>query len=288
MREKLAGAAGVSARRDRIRRRVVFVLLVIGALLVFFPFYWALVGSLKTKDEFWAFPPTLWPQSVMWSNYAEALTIKIPTYMWNSTFVSAAIVLWQVFSSCLAAYVFVRFKFKLKTALFNLLMLLYMLPAAVTHIPGYIILANMNLLDTYLGLIISNCASVFAIFMLRQYFLQIDNGLYDAAEVDGAGDLRTLFQIMVPLSKPALIVICLNGFISNYNNYVWPSLITRSPERFLVSQGLRRFFVQESAYGIKFPQMMAASVVVMLPLLILFAFTQRWFESGIADSGSKG
>lgn len=288
MQERASRSWGVSTRRARTGRVILFAVLVFGALLVFFPFYWALIGSLKTKDEFWAFPPTFWPTVVMWSNYVEALQIKIPRYMFNSVFVAGCIVLWQVFSSCLAAYVFARFSFRLKTPLFNLLMLLYMLPASVTHIPGYIVLANMRLLDSYIGLIISNCASVFAIFMLRQYFLQIDQGLYDAACVDGAGDLRVLFQIMVPLSKPAIIVICLNGFISNYNNYIWPSLITRSPEKFLVSQGLRRFFVQESAYGIKFPQMMAASVVVMLPLLILFAFTQRWFESGIADSGSKG
>jgi multiple sugar transport system permease protein len=277
-------------RRDKeaLSRTLVLIFIILGALIVFFPFYWALVGSLKTKNEFWAFPPTLLPQVPMWSNYAEAMTEKIPRYIFNSAFTATGIVLWQVISSCMTAYVFVRYEFRLKPLIFGMMMLLYMLPAAVTHIPGYIILANMKLLDTYTGLIISNAASIFAIFLLRQYFLQVDKGLSEAAQVDGAGDMRTLWQIMVPLSKPAIIVICLNGFIGNYNNFIWPSLITKSPEKFLVSQGLRAFFTQESAYGIKFPVMMAANVVVMLPTLVLFAFTQRWFESGIADSGSKG
>ena len=277
-------------RRNKkvVSRTLILVFLILGALIVFFPFYWALIGSLKTKSEFWAFPPTLFPQVAMWSNYTEALTEKIPRYIFNSVFTATGIVLWQVFSSCMAAYVLTRYEFKLKSLIFGVMMLLYMLPAAVTHLPGYIVLANMKLLDTFTGLIISNAASVFAIFLLKQYFLQVDKGLYEAAQVDGAGDMRTLWQLMVPLSKPALIVICLNGFIGNYNNFIWPSLITKSPENFLVSQGLRAFFTQESAYGIKFPVMMAANVVVMLPTLVLFAFTQRWFESGIAESGSKG
>ena len=270
------------------REIIIFILLLIGALLVFFPFFWALSGSLKTKSEFWAFPPTLIPSEFIWSNYTEAMNGKIPRYIFNSIATALGILVWQLIGSSMMSYVFVRFEFKLKGLLFGLTMLMYMLPMAVTYVPGYVLLAKMSLIDTYTGLIISNASSIFAIFLLRQYFLQVDRGIIQAALVDGAGDFRMLCQIMLPLSKPGLIVICLNSFIGNYNNYMWPSLITRCPEKYLISQGLKMFFTQESAYGIKFPQMMAANVIAMLPTLILFAFTQKWFESGIADTGSKG
>lgn len=282
------GLTSLKGTRKKIAHIIIFLLLLAGGLVMFFPLLWAVSGSLKTKNEFWAFPPTIFSKTIVWSNYIEALQVNIPLYIFNSVFTAGVIVLYQLFGAAMMAYALARLKFRFKTIIFNIIIILYMLPAAATYVPSYILLANLNLIDTYTGIIISNAASVFAIFLLRQYFLQVDKNILESAQIDGAGDFRILWKIMMPLSKPAFIVLSLNGFIGNYNNYMWPSLITRSPSKYLVSQGLRMFFIQEGAYGIKFPQMMAANIIVMLPTLILFAFTQKWFESGIADTGVKG
>jgi len=282
------GKYPVSKKRNRTGEVVITVLLIVGALVMFFPFYWAAVGSLKTRSEIWQYPPTFYPEAALWSNYTEAIQSEIPLYIFNSIFVAGAITLYCLVSSAMLAYVLVRYNFRLKNTLFTMLLLMQMIPGAITHIPAYVMLADMNLLDTHTGLIISCCASVFSIFMLRQYFLQVDKGLLEAAQIDGAGDMRILLHVMIPVSKPAIVMIILNLFISNYNSYIWPSLITRSSEKYLVSQGLRDFFINATLFGTKLPQMMAANVLVIIPMLLLFAFTQKWFERGIADTGSTG
>ena len=278
----------VQKTRSKPGQIVILVVLIIGALLMFFPFYWAFIGSLKTKAEIWQLPPTFLPETAMWSNYAETLQSTIPLYIFNSFFTSGIITIYCLVSSAMLAYVMVRYSFRLKTPLFALLLSMYMLPGPATHIPAYVLLAKMNLLDTFTGLIISYCASIYTIFLLRQYFLQVDKGLIEAAEIDGAGDMYILWRVMIPVSKPAVIVATLHLFIIHYNTYIWPMLITKSPEKFLVAQGLRAFFVQEAGYGSKLPQLMAANIMVIIPMLVLFAILQKWFESGISTAGAKG
>ena len=164
-----------------------------------------------------------------------------------------------------------------------------MLPTAATYIPSYIILSDMNLLDTFTGLIISNCVSIFGIFLLRQAFMQVPIGLIEAARIDGASQWKILWRIVAPMTKSSFITFGLMNFITCYNSYMWPSLITDSPEKSLVSQGLRRFFIEGGSYGTEWPLVMAGSAVIVVPLLILFAFTQKWFINGIGgDTGMKG
>ena len=164
-----------------------------------------------------------------------------------------------------------------------------MLPSAATYIPSYIILGNMDLLDTYTGLIISNSVSIFGIFLLRQAFMQVPLGLVEAARMDGANNWQILWNIICPITKSSFITFGLMNFIASYNSYMWPSLIIDSPEKSLVSQGLRRFFIEGGAYGTEWPLVMAGSTIIVIPLLILFAFTQKWFINGIGgDTGMKG
>ena len=163
-----------------------------------------------------------------------------------------------------------------------------MLPVAATYIPSYIILSDMGLLDTLTGLVISSTVSIFGIFLLRQAFMQVPRGLVEAAKIDGAGPLRILWQIVCPITRSSFITFGLMSFISTYNNYMWPSLITKSNEKFLVSQGLRSFFIEGGAYGTEWALVMAGSALIVFPLLVLFAFTQRWFINGIGgDTGLK-
>ncbi|WP_257391383.1 carbohydrate ABC transporter permease [Cytobacillus gottheilii] len=224
----------------------------------------------------------------MWNHFAEAWQLApFGQYIFNSSFTAIIIVLIQVLNSALIAYAFTQFTFRGKNVLFAIVLLTYMLPAAATYVPSYVILANLNMLDTYEGLILSNAVSVFGIFLFRQAFMQIPKELIEAARMDGAGHFLVLWRIVYPLSKPTFISFALISLVQNYNSYLWPSLIMNSAEKQLITTGLRQFFIQEGAYGIQWPLIMAASTFAILPLLLLFALAQKWFINGISDQGLK-
>lgn len=265
--------------------------LILGTAGIFtaFPFVWMIVSSLKTKADILntnIFFPTV-PQ---WSNITSIIfDSPIPGYIFNSAWVSLAIVALQIISGAMLAYALVFLKFRTRKMLFAIVMATYMLPVAATYIPSYIILSDMGLLDSFAGLIISSTVSIFGIFLLRQGFMQIPKGLVEAARMDGASHWRALWEIVCPMTKSSFITFGLMNFISTYNNYMWPSLITKSSQYFLVSQGLRAFFIRDGAYGTEWALVMAASAVVVVPLLILFAFAQKWFINGIGgETGIKG
>ena len=264
--------------------------LVLGAVSVFtaFPFFWMIVSSLKTKQE--VMRGGFFPAVPQWSNYTAVLSDSpIPRYIFNSAVVSFAVIALQIFTGALLAYAIVFLRFRGRNLLFAVIMGTYMLPVAATYIPSYKILAELRLLDTLSGLVLSSTISIFGIFLLRQAFMQVPGGLVEAAMIDGAGPFRILWRIVFPITKSSFITFGLMSFISTYNNYMWPSLITNNPEKYLVSQGLRAFFIESGAYGTEWALVMAASAVIVVPLLILFAFTQQWFINGIGgDTGMKG
>lgn len=263
----------------------------LGAACLFtaFPFLWMLLSALKTKAEIMDVERIL-PASPQWGNLASVIwDSPILRYVGNSLFVSAATVVLQLVTGAMIAYALVFMQFHGKKMLFAIIMGTYMLPAAATYIPSYIILADWNMLNTYRGLILSCMVSIFGIFLLRQAFLQVPGGLVEAARIDGAGNWRILWKIVMPMTRSSFITFILMNFISCYNNYMWPSLITDSPELAMVSQGLRRFFIEGGAYGTDWPMVMAGSTVIVVPLLILFAATQKWFIDGIGgETGIKG
>ena len=265
------------------------VLLTIFGVFTIFPFIWMILSALKTKPEIMDVASFL-PQQCQWQNFTEVIfDSPLLKYVGNSLFVAVVTLLIQMFLGALIAYAMVFMDFKGKKILFTVIMGTYMLPGAVTYIPCYKILADLNLLDTFSGLILSNCVSIFGIFLLRQAFMQVPKGLVEAAKLDGANNWRILWQIICPITKSSFVTFGLMNFIQCYNNYMWPSLITESEEKMLVSQGLRKFFIEGGAYGTEWPLVMAGSAVIVLPLLIMFAFTQKWFISGIGgDNGMKG
>ena len=259
------------------------------SLFAVFPFLWMFLSALKTKDELMRVEQLL-PQVPQWENFSTILfDSPIPSYMANSLLVAVAVVVLQVVTGAMLAYALVFFDFKGKNLLFAIIMGIYMLPSAVTYIPGYIILSEMNLLNKLTGIIISSTVSIFGIFLLRTGFMQVPKGLVEAARMDGASHFRILWEIVCPVSKSSFITFGLMSFISTYNSYMWPFLITNDSNKFLVSQGLRSFLIEGGAYGTKWNLVMAASAVIVLPLLVLFAFTQKWFINGIGgDTGMKG
>ncbi|WP_059043862.1 carbohydrate ABC transporter permease [Paenibacillus rubinfantis] len=267
------------------------VLLAAASLLMAFPFYWMATSALKSSDEIWQFPPTIWPQSPQWGQFAEAwAAAPFERYMFNSIFVAAAIVGIQVVNSGMMAYALTHMKFRLKGAFTALVLVGYMIPSTAVYLPGYIVLGRLGLLDSYAGLILSNCVSVFSIFLIRQAFLQISHELVEAGQIDGASHLRILWTILLPLARSSFAVLGLITFIEQYNNYFWPMLITKSQDLQLVSAGLRSFFVEGGAYGLKWPLIMAASAFTIAPLLVLFVLTQKTIMQSVnlSAGASKG
>ena len=264
------------------------IMLICISIVTFFPFIWMMTSSLKTKDEIFQFPPKLLPQVFNWSNFLEVFKeAPFEVYIGNSFFVATIIVAFQIIGSAMIAYALTQFNFKGRKILFAIIMGTYMLPSAATYVPCYMILSKINLIDTLTGIIISNLGNVFGIFLMRQAFLQINKSLIEAARIDGASHWKILWKILFPLTKPTFITFGLISFVTYYNDYMYPSLITKSPEKFLISAGLRQFFIQGGAYGIKWPEIMAASTITVLPLLILFLVAQKWFMKGVGDTGVK-
>lgn len=266
-----------------------YIILLAVSVFTAFPFVWMVISALKTKSEVMDVDVFL-PSEPQWSNFASVLTDSpIPLYIANSLIVSGFTVLLQVVTGAMIAYALVFLHFKGRNLLFAFVMGTYMLPVAATYIPSYIILSKWNLLNTLTGLVISSTVSIFGVFLLRQAFMQVPMGLIEAARMDGSRHFRILWEIVCPMTKSSFITFGLMSFISTYNNYMWPSLITKDQDIYLVSQGLRSFFIEGGAYGTEWALVMAASAVIVVPLLILFAFTQKWFINGIGgDTGIKG
>ena len=239
--------------RTGIQKTGKIIVLLVFCVFTVFPFIWMILSALKTKAEIMDVS-AFFPAEFQWQNFSEVIfDSPLLKYVANSLYVSA----------------------------FTLLM--------ATYIPSYIILANGGLLNTYTGLIISGCVSIFGIFLLRQAFMQVPAGMIEAARIDGANHWQILWRVVCPMTKSSFITMGLMNFITCYNNYMWPSLITDSDSKMLVSQGLRKFFIEGGAYGTEWPLVMAGSAIIVLPLLILFAFTQKWFINGIGgDTGMKG
>ncbi|WP_397334058.1 carbohydrate ABC transporter permease [Paenibacillus macerans] len=206
-----------------------YLLVAAASLLMAFPFYWMVTSALKSNDEIWQFPPTLWPQSPKWGQFAEAwVAAPFERYMVNSIFVAISIVVLQIINSGMMAYALTHMKFRLKGFFTAVVLVGYMVPSTAVYLPGYILLGKLGMLDSYAGLIFSNCVSVFSIFLIRQAFLQVSHEMVEAGQIDGASHFRILWTILLPLARSSFAVLGLITFIDQYNNYFWPMLITKN------------------------------------------------------------
>lgn len=266
-----------------------YLLVSILGLLMVFPLIWMFLSSLKTPEEVFAIPLKWFPEVAQWGNYIATLDLApFGLYIYNSTITAVIIVAFQIVLASMLAYALTQIDFKGKALLFNLVLLTYMLPPAATYVPSYVIVAKMGLIDTLTGVVISNIASVFVIFLLRQAFMQVPKEMIEAAKADGANDLTILRKVMIPMSKSTIFTVGLISFVQMYNNYLWPSLITNSEENYLISVGLNKFFSGQGTFADKWPLIMGANVLSVLPLLILFVILHQWFIKGIGDTGIKG
>ena len=215
----------------------VYTFLGIMALIVLFPFYWMIISSLKTLQEYRQPTPTFWPQTMMWSNYVEAFaTANLGQLFMNTAYVGIVSTLLSLVITVLSAFAFARLEFKGKESLFGLLLATMMIPGELFTITNYLTVNQLGWMDTFEALIIPFLVSVFYIYLLRQNFMQIPNELYLAAKVDGCSDIKYLWKVMIPLALPTLISITILTMMGAWNSYVWPNLVTKS--RLIANHGL--------------------------------------------------
>jgi ABC-type glycerol-3-phosphate transport system permease component len=272
-----------------IIRIVSFLLIAVLAVVVSIPFLWMISTSLKPNlQAVFQFPPQLIPHPPAWSNYLKAWnSAPFNRYLMNSVIVSVSSVAFEVINACLAAYVFSKIRFPGRDFLFLLFLAVMMVPSQVTVVPNYIILSKLGWIDTYWALIVPFVASAYGTFMIRQAFLDVPDDLVDAARVDGASHFTILRYVMIPLSRPMVLTFALLNFNWRWNDYFWTLIMTNSDTMRTLPVGV--IAMQAGAEGgTNWHYMMAAAVMVILPVLILFAVTQRYFVEGISHSGLKG
>ena len=280
---------------SRARRRALwgkgatYALLTVWALVVLFPFYWMLLTSVKSYGAYNAeYVPSFFTLSPTFENYQTAFTaVPLGRYFTNTlifTLLTTAIMLVVII---LAAFAFARLEFRGKSLVFTLFLSLMMIPTGLVVITNFQTITNLGLRNSFAGLILPSVTSVFYIYLLKENFEQIPDELYKAARVDGTGDFKYLMKVMIPISQPTLVTITILKIIECWNSYVWPRLITDDPLYFLVSNGIQE--IRENGFGREnIPAMMAAVVVISLPLIVLFLIFRKKVMAGVSRGGTKG
>ena len=278
-----------AAAKKRVLNGVVYTLLTLWGLMVLFPFYWMVLTSVKSYGSYNAeYIPKFFTLTPTLQNYADAFTaVPLAQYFLNTilfTVVTTAIMLVVIIP---AAFAFARLQFRGKDLVFTLFLSLMMIPNELVIITNYVTITNLDLRNTFMGLILPSVASVFYIYLLKENFAQIPDELYWAAKVDGTSDWKYLWKVMIPICRPTLITITILKVIECWNSYVWPRLVTDDPAYYLVSNGIQE--IRENGFGREnIPAMMAAVVVISVPLVVLFLIFRKKSMEGVARGGTKG
>jgi multiple sugar transport system permease protein len=302
--ERLAGGHGAAEARTRhagratawrfLRPVVQHSVLIAVALLFIVPIYWMVISGLKSSEEIFTRPLVWWPSVWVWSNITDLLNapdFPFPRLLWNSTYYAGSATIGTVLSSSVIAYGFARLRFRGRDLLFAVTLATMMVPQIVTFIPTYVLFKYLGLIGTYAPLIVPAffgappVAGAFFIFLLRQFFMGLPWELSDAAKVDGAGEWRIFWQIMLPLVRSALIVTAVFTFVWTWQDFLGPLIYLSDPNQLPLSVGLFAFKSQRLS---DWPLFMAASTLTTIPLVVLFFFTQRYFLQGITLTGLKG
>ena len=267
---------------------IVYAFLIAMAVIVLFPFYWMIISSLKTLDEYRLSQPTFFPQTIMFSNYADAFTTaSLGRLFINTMIVGVSSTLLSLIITVLSAFAFARLEFKGKELLFSGLLATMMIPGELFTITNFVTVTEFGWRNTYTVLIVPFLVSVFYIFLLRQNFMQIPNELYLAAKVDGTSDLKYLWKVMVPLSLPTLISITSLKMMGAWNSYMWPKLVANDAAHSMITNGLRNAFTDTTG-DVNYPVQMAAVAIVSAPLFLVFIFLRKYIMAGVSRSGIKG
>ena len=276
-------------KRQKITSSITYVLLTIWGLFVLFPFYWMLLTSIKSYSSYNSeYIPKLFTLSPTLQNYVDAFTsVPLGQYFLNTIIFTVITTAIMLIVTVLAAFAFARLEFRGKNLVFTLFLSLMMIPNELVIITNYVTITNLELRNTFTGLILPSITSIFYIYLLKENFEQIPDELYYAAKVDGTSDFKYLRRVLVPICKPTLVTITILKVIECWNSYVWPRLVTDKQEYFLVSNGIQE--IRENGFGREnIPAMMAAVVVISVPLIVLFLVFRKKIMAGVARGGTKG
>ena len=296
--------------RKIISQVLLYAFLLIMALIIIFPFYWMLISSVKSVDEYRLATPTLFPREFLWSNYVDAFEVgSLGKLFLNTVYVGLVSTILSLVITVLSAFAFARLEFRGKNALFAALLATMMIPGELFTITNYQTVNDFfglhtlgmqnnsellkqlgNWQNTFTVLIVPFLVSVFYIYLLRQNFLQIPNELYLAAKVDGTSDLKYLWKVMIPLALPTLISITILKMMGAWNSYVWPRLVANDDAHRLITNGLRQISFEDPATPgmVNYPVQMAAVAIVSFPLFMVFIFLRKYIMKGVSRSGIKG
>ena len=284
--KKIEQAAKV---RNIAGKTVIYALLSLWAVIVLFPFYWMILTSVKSYGAYNSeYIPKFFTLSPTFQNYVDAFTeVPLAKYFMNTVIFTVATTALMLLVIVFAAFAFARLEFRGKNLVFTLFLALMMIPNELVVITNFVTITNMNLRNTFLGLILPSVTSVFYIYLLKENFAQVPDELYYAAKVDATSDLKYLFKVLLPICKPTVVTIVILKVIECWNSYVWPRLITDDKNYFLVSNGIQE--IRENGFGREnIPAMMAAVVVISLPLIILFLVFRKKIMAGVSRGGTKG
>ena len=275
--------------KKKITNIVLYIFLVFWAVMVLFPFYWMILTSVKGYGEyngeivpkFFTLTPTL-------ENYFSVFkSIPLAKYLLNTVIFTLSTTVIMLVVIIFAAFAFARFQFKGRDLVFTIFLSLMMIPNELVVITNFVTITNMNLRNTFWGLILPSISSLFYIYLLKENFAQVSDEIYYAAKVDGTSDLKFLFKVMVPICKPTIVTVIILKVIECWNSYVWPRLITDDSNYFLVSNGIQQ--IRESGMGREnIPAMMAAVVIISIPLIVLFLIFHKKIMEGVSRGGTKG
>lgn len=282
-REKLAKAGRIT------KKTFIYAFLVLWALIVLFPFYWMLLTSVKSYGAYNSeYIPKFFTLSPTFENYREAFTaVPLAKYFLNTLIFTVATTALMMVVIILSAYAFARLKFRGRDIVFTIFLSLMMLPSELVVITNFVTITDLGLRNTFAGLILPSVTSVFYIYLLRENFAQVPDEMYYAARVDGATDFRYLMRVMIPVCKPTIVTVIILKVIECWNSYVWPRLITDDPNYYLVSNGIQE--IRENGFGREnIPAMMAAVVVISVPLIVLFLIFRKKIMAGVSRGGTKG
>lgn len=266
-----------------------YTLLGVWALFVLFPFYWMILSSVKTYSAYTSeFIPKFFTLHPTFQNYIDAFTtVNLGRYLLNTLIFTVITTVLMILVIVFAAYGFARLNFRGKNLVFTIFLSMMMIPNELLVITNYVTITNMNLRNTFLGLILPSVTSVFYIYLLKENFEQVPDELYYAAKVDGSSDFKYMWKVMLPVCRPTLVTVTILKVIECWNSYIWPRLVTDDPSYFLVSNGIQE--IRENGFGREnIPAMMAAVVVISIPLILLFLIFRKKIMSGVSRGGTKG
>ena len=278
-----------SLTKHKVGKGITYAFLGLWAVMVLFPFYWMVLTSIKSYSAYNSeYIPTLFTLAPTFENYKEVFTsVPLADYLFNTLVFTVATTALMLFVTIFAAFAFARMNFKGKDTAFTLFLSLMMIPSELVVITNFVTITNLDLRNSFMGLILPSVTSVFYIYLLRENFAQVPDELYYAAKVDGCSDLKYLFKVLLPICRPTVVTITILKVIECWNSYVWPRLITDEQAYFLVSNGIQE--IRENGLGREnIPAMMAAVVVISIPLIVLFLIFRKKIMEGVSRGGTKG